>query len=199
MAHISWIRPSHRNVPHQEHPAEHHTPQDEEDMLVHRDLQRSGQLEDTPEDDGAGSPDRPTGFLKDPPTYEEVLLNSDRAPTKADLGPLSPESHSSSLIPYATEEDSDTEETQEQQEGTHEQMETGEQDTIEAPVKRGMGIHVAPKDYQPAPLRYIRAEEDGKDEENDQDDEEDLEAPYLAPKLVSSPRPAQNEGPARYQ
>ena len=57
MAHISWVRPSRRNGPHQEHPAGHHTPQDEEDALVHRDLQRSGQLEDTPEDDGAGLPD----------------------------------------------------------------------------------------------------------------------------------------------
>ena len=56
----------------------HHNPQDEEDALVHRDLQRSGQLEGTPEDDGAELPDRPTG----PPqhmkrcfiTWVELLL-----------------------------------------------------------------------------------------------------------------------------
>ena len=57
MARIGWVHPPCRNGPYQEHPAGHHTPQDEEDALVHRDLQRSGQLEDTPEDDGAGLPD----------------------------------------------------------------------------------------------------------------------------------------------
>ena len=178
MACIGWICPSHRNGPHQEHSAGHHTPHDEEDALVHCDLQRSGQLEDTPEDDGAGSPDRPAGFLRDPPTYEEALLSLGRAPTEADLSPQSPESHSSSLIPYATEEDSNPEETQEQQEGTLEQMEAEGQDTTEALVKRGMG-------------------ENSKDEENDQDEEEDLEALCLAPKLAPSSKPAQNEGPAQ--
>ena len=126
-----------------------------------------------------------------------MLLSLGRAPTEADLGPQSPESHSSSLIPYATEEDSDLEETQEQQEGTLEQMEAEEQDTTEAPVKREMGISVAPKDYQPAPPRYIRAGENSKDEENDQDEEEDLEAPCPAPKLAPSSRPAQNKGLAQ--
>ena len=87
MARISWVCRSHRDGPHQEHPAGHHTPHDEEDTLVHHDLQRSGQLEDMPEDDGAGLPDRPTGFLRDPPTYEEALLSLGRAPTEADLGP----------------------------------------------------------------------------------------------------------------
>ena len=48
---IGWIHPSCRNGPHQEHPAGHHTYCDEEDALVHRDLQRSGRLEDMPEDD----------------------------------------------------------------------------------------------------------------------------------------------------
>ena len=114
------------------------------------------------------------------------------------MGPQSPESYSSSLIPYATEEDSDPEETQEQQEGTLEQMEAGGQDTTEAPVKRGMGISAAPEEYQPAPPpppppRYIRAGENNEDEENDQD-EEDLEALCLAPKLAPCSRPAQNEG-----
>ena len=87
MAHIGWVRPSCRDGPHREHLVGHHNPQDEEDALVHHDLQRSGQLEGTPEDDGAGLPDRPTGLLRDPPTYEEVLLNLGRAPTEADLGP----------------------------------------------------------------------------------------------------------------
>ena len=197
VAHIGWICPSHRNGPHQEHPAGHHTPHDEEDTLVHHDLQRSGQLEDTPGDDGAGLPDRPAGFLRDPPTYEEALLSLGRAPIEADLGPQSPESRSSSLIPYATEEDSDPEETQQQQEGTLEQMEAEGQDTTEAPVKRGMGISMASKEYQPAPPRYIRAGENSEDEENDQDEEEDLEAPCLAPKLAPSSRPVQNEGLAQ--
>ena len=80
VARIGWVRPSRRDGPHREHPVGHHNPQDE-------DLQRSGQLEGTSEDDGAGLPDRPTGFLRDPPTYEEVLLNLGRAPTEADLGP----------------------------------------------------------------------------------------------------------------
>ena len=197
MARIGWVHPSHRNGPHQEHPAGHHTPHDEEDALVHRDLQRSGHLEDTPEDDGAGLPDRPTGFLRDPPTYKEALLSLGRAPTEADFGPPSPQSCSSSLIPYATEEDSDPEETQEQQEGTLEQMEAGGQGTTEALVKRGMGISAAPEEYQLAPPRYIRAGENSKDDENDQDEEEDLEALCLAPKLAPSSRPAHNEGPAQ--
>ena len=182
MAHISWVRPSHRNGPHQEHPVGHHNPQDKEDALVHCDLQRSGQLEGTPEDDGAELPDRPTGFLRDPPTYEEVLHSLGRAPTEADLGPQSPESCSSSLMPYDIEEDRDPDETQEQQEEILEQMEAEEQDTTEAPIKRGMGISVAPERYQPAPPRYIRAGENSEDEEDGQDEEEDLEAPYLAPK-----------------
>ena len=65
-------------------------------------------------------------------------------------------------------------------------MEAEEQDTTEAPVKRGMGISAAPEDYQPAPPRYIRAGENSEDEENGQDEEEDLEAPYLASKLAPS-------------
>ena len=122
MAHISWVHPSHRGGPHQEHPIGHHNPQDKEDALVHCDLQRSGQLEGTPEDDGTGLPDRPTGFLRDPPAYEEVLLSLGRAPTEADLGPRSPELHSSSLMPYDIGEVRDPDEIQEQQEGILQQM-----------------------------------------------------------------------------
>ena len=76
-------------------------------------------------------------------------------------------------------------------------MEAEGQDTTEAPVKKGMGISMAPEEYQPAPPRYIRAGENSKDEENDQDEEEDLEAPYLAPKLAPSSSPTQNEGLAQ--
>ena len=114
MARIGWVRPSHRDGPHREYPVGHHTPQNKEDALVHCDLQRSGQLEGTPEDDGAGLPDQPTGVLRDPPTYEEALLSLGRAPTEAELGPQSPESHSSSLMPFDIEEDRDPGETQEQ-------------------------------------------------------------------------------------
>ena len=160
---------------------------------MHHDLQRSGQLEGTSEDDGAEFPDRPIGFLRDPPTYEEALHDLGRAPTEADLGPRSPESCSSSLMPYDMEEDRDQDETQEQQEGILEQMETEEQDTTEAPIKRGMGISAAPEKYQPTPPRYIRAGEDSEDGEDGQDEEEDLEAPYLAPKPTLLSGPAQSE------
>ena len=189
---IGWVRPSRRNGPHREHLVGHPNPQEEEDALVHRDLQRSGQLEGTSEDDGAELPDRPTRFLRDPPTYEEALHDLGRAPTEADLGPRSPESRSSSLMPYDMEEDRDPDETWEWQEGTPEQMETEEQDTTEAPIKREMGISVAPEKYQPAPLRYIRAGEDSEDGEDGQD-EEDLQAPYLAPKPALLSGPAQSE------
>ena len=91
------------------------------------------------------------------------------------------------------EEDGDQDETQEQQEGILKQMETEEQDTTEAPIKRGMGISVAPEKYQPASPRYIRAGENSGDEEDGQDEEEDLEAPYLSPKPALPPGLAQNE------
>ena len=74
VAHIGWVCPSHRNGPHQEHPVGHHNPQDEEDVLVHRDLQRSGPLEDTPEDDEAELPDRPTGFLRNPQHMKRCFI-----------------------------------------------------------------------------------------------------------------------------
>ena len=95
------------------------------------------------------------------------------------------------------EEDRDPDETQEQQEGILEQMEVEEQDTTEAPIKRGMGISVAPEKYQPTPPRYIRAGENSEDEEDDQDEEEDLEAPYLAPKSALPSGPTQSEESAQ--
>ena len=193
VARIGWVRPSHRNGPHSEHLVGHHHPQTEGGALMPGDLQRSGQLGGPLEDDGAELSDQPTGFLRDPPTYEEALQDLGRAPTEADLGPRSPELCSSSLMPYDVEEDGDQDETQEQQEGILEQMETEEQDIIEAPIKRGIGIKVAPEKYQPASPRYIRAGEDSGDEEDGQDKEEDLEAPYLAPKPALFSGPAQSE------
>ena len=87
----------------------------------------------------------------------------------------------------------DPDETQEQQEGILEQMKVEGQDTTEILIKRGMGISAAPEKYQPAPPRYVRAEESSEDEEDGQDEEEDLEAPYLAPKSALSSGPAQSE------
>ena len=166
-------------------------------MLVHCDLQRSGQLEATPEGDGAELPDQPTESLRDPPTYEEALHSLGRAPTEADLGPRSPELDSSSLMPYDREEDRDPDKAQEQQEEILEQMEVEEQDSTGAPIKRGMGISVAPEKYQPAPPRYIRPGENSEDEEDGQDEEEDLEAAYLAPKPALPSGPAQSEESAQ--
>ena len=100
-------------------------------------------------------------------------------------------------MPFDIEEDRDPDETQEQQEGTLEWMEAAGQDTTEALVKRGMGISAAPKKYQPAPPRYIRAGENSEDKEDGQDEEEDLEAPYLAPKTALSSGLAQSEESAQ--
>ena len=108
----------------------------------------------------------------------------------ADLGPHSPDSCSSSLVPYEAEEDSNPEEDQNQQEVTPNQMETEELATVEAPAKKGMGIVVGPGEYQPAPPRYMRADEDSKD---DKDIDEDIEAPYLAPKQNPTPKTPQDE------
>ena len=194
VARIGWVCPSHRNGPHSEHLVGHHHPQTEEDAPMLGDLQRSGQLGGPLEDDRAEVSDQPTGFLRDPPTYEEALHDLGRAPTEADLGLQSPALLSSSLMPYDVEEDGNQDKTWEQQEGILEQMETEEQDTTEALMKRGMGVSVAPKKYQPTSPRCIRAGEDSGDEADDQDEEEDLEANYLAPKPALSSGPAQSEG-----
>ena len=88
----------------------------------------------------------------------------------ADLGPHSPDSCSSSLVPYEAEENSNPEKDQNQQEVTPDQMETEELATVEAPAKNGMGIAVGPGEYQPTPPRYVRA---NKDSEDDKDTDED--------------------------
>ena len=175
-----------RSGPHHEHPAEHHTYHDEEDTLVHRDLQRSGWLEDMPEDDRTGPLDRPTRSPNNPPTYEEALHSLGRAPTVADLGLHRPDSCSSSLVPY--DEDSNPEEDQDQLEVTPDQMETEDPATAEAPVKKGMGIAAGPGNYQPARPRYVRANGDSEDGQ-DTNEEGDIEAPYLAPKQNPVPNP----------
>ena len=122
-----------------------------------------------------------------------MLHNLGRAPTEAVLGPQSPESCSLSLMPYDVEEDRDPDKTRQQQEGILEQMEVEEQDSIGAPIKRGMGISAAPEKYQPTPPRYIRAGENSEDEEDGQDEEEGLKAPYLAPKPALLSGSAQSE------
>ena len=134
MAHIGWICPSHRSGPHQGHPAGHHAYHDEEDALVHHDLQRSGWLEDMPEDDRMGPLDRPARSPRNPPTYEEALLSLGRAPTMADLGPHRPDSCFSSLVPY--DENSNPKEDQNQLESSPNKMETEDPATAEAVKKR---------------------------------------------------------------
>ena len=95
-----------------------------------------------------------------------------RAPMVADLGPHGPDSCSSSLVPYEGNSDPV-------------QVETEDLATAEAPVKKGMGITTGPGNYQPAPPRYVRANEDSEDGQ-DTDEEGDIEAPYLAPKQTST-------------
>ena len=124
-----------------------------------------------PEDDRMGPLDRPAGSLRNPPTYEEVLLSLGRAPTVADLGPHEPDSRSSSLGPY--DEDSNPKEDQNLLELTSGQMETEE-------------------NYQPAIPRYIRADEDSEGSQ-DTDEEGYIKAPYLAPKLTPVPKPLKAE------
>ena len=69
MAHAGWIHPSQRSGPHHEHPNEHHTYHEEEDTLVHCDLQRSGWQEEMPEDNRAGSVHRSAR----PPTTPQCM------------------------------------------------------------------------------------------------------------------------------
>ena len=121
------------------------------------------------------------------PQMEGVLpLGEGRAPTVADLGPHSPGSMSSSLMPYGMGEDSCSGESQGQQDQTLEQVEAEEERNLpveEATSKLRMGLHVGPARYQPASPKYIRAEEEEEEEED-----EDVEAPYLAPGITPEPR-----------
>ena len=196
VAHIGWMHPAWQSGPYYEQPTGYCTYYSEEDTLVYRDLQRTGLQEDMPEEDGAGPVDRSARPPNNPPKYEEALHSLGRAPTVADLGPHSPDSCSSSLVPYEAEEDSNPKEDQNQQEVTPDQMETEELAMVEAPAKKGMGIAVGPGEYQPAPPRYMRADEDSEDDK-DTDEDEDIEAPYLAPKQNPTPKTPQDEQTAR--
>ena len=130
----------------------------------------------------------------DPQTDEDALpLSEGRVPTVSDLGPHSPDSISSSLIPYGMGEDSSPEENQGQQDQTQEQKETEEEGNLpmeEATSKLRMGLHVGPARYQPASPKYIRAEEE---EEEEQDG--DVEAPYLAPRDRARAKNCPQDGP----
>ena len=121
-----------------------------------------------------------------PHTLEEAIREPGRAPTMADLGPHGPVSCSSSLI-YMGDENSDPEEDQEQLMETPELMEAKGPDTAGTPAREGMGINAAPDKYQPASPRYVRADEDSKDEGVD------IKAPYLAPRLAPPCNLSQNE------
>ena len=125
----------------------------------------------------------------DPQMDEDVLhLCEGRAPTVADLRPHSPDSISSSLIPYGMGEDSSPEEDQGQQDQTPKQMEDEEEGNLpmeEATSKLRMGLHVEPAKYQPAFPKYIRAEEEEEEEEDG-----DVEAPIWPPETGPEPRTA---------
>ena len=128
----------------------------------------------------------------DPQMKKDVLtLGEGRAPTVSDLGLHSPDSISSSLMPYGLGEDSCSEESQGQQDQTLEQMEAEEEGNLpveEATSKLKMGLHVGPVRYQPASPRYIRAEEE-------EEEDEDVEAPYLAPKDNTQAKNYPEDGP----
>ena len=127
----------------------------------------------------------------DPQMEEDVLpLGEGRAPTLSDLGPHSPDSISSSLIPYGMGEDTYSEESQGQQDQTPEQMEAEEEGNLpveEATSKLRMGLHVGPARYQPASPKYIRAEEGEEDG--------DVEAPYLAHRDSTRAKNCPEDGP----
>ena len=128
----------------------------------------------------------------DPQMEEDVLtLGEGRAPTVSDLGPHSPDSMSSSHMPYGLGEDSWSEESQGQQDQTLEQMEAEEEGNLpieEATSKLKMGLHVGPARYQPVSPRYIRAEEE-------EEEDEDVEAPYLAPRDNTRAKNYPEDGP----
>ena len=126
--------------------------------------------------------------------YKEALHSLGRTPTVADLGPHRPDSCSSSLVPC--EEDSNPEKDQNQLEVTPDKMETEDPATAAAPVKKETRIAVGPGNYQPAPPRYVRADEDSEDGQ-DTDEEGDIEAAYLAPKQIPVQKPSQDEQTAQ--
>ena len=130
---------------------------------------------------------------KDRQTDEEVLHHSKgRAPTVAHLGPHSPDSISSSPIPYGMGEDSSPEEDQGQQDQAPEQMDAEEEEdppVEEATSKLRMGLHVGPAKYQPASPKYVMAEEEAEEEDGD------VEAPYLASRDRTRAKDCPEDGP----
>ena len=146
------------------------------------------------EEDRMGQENLTARHLMDPQTDEEVLHHSKgRAPTVADFGPHSPDSISSSLMPYGMGEDSSPEEDQGQQDQETEQMEAVEEEDPpmeEATSKLRMGSHVGPANYQPASPKYVRAEEEEEEEEDG-----DIEAPYLAPRDRARAKDCPEDGP----
>ena len=150
--------------------------------------------EGMPGEDRMGQENLAARHSLDPQTDEDVLhVSEGRAPTVADLGPHSPDSISSSLIPCGMGEDSSPEENQGQQDQTPEQMEAVEEGNLpveEATSKLRMGLHVGPAKYQPASPKYIRAEEEEEEEEDG-----DVEAPYLAPRDRARGKDCPEDGP----
>ena len=85
------------------------------------------------------------------------------------------------------DKDSDPEEDQEHLMEAPELMKTKGSAIVGTPAREGMGINVAPDNHQPASPRYVRTDEDSKEEEVD------IEAPYLAPRPTLSLNLSQNE------
>ena len=111
--------------------------------------------------------DKKTWLLGSPWAFKQMKRYSitvkEGPPQVADLGPHSPDSISSSLVPYGMGEDSSPEEDQVQQDQAPEQMEAEEEEDApmeEATSKLRMGLHVGPAKYQPASPKYVRAEEE---------------------------------------
>ena len=144
-------------------------------------------------EDRMGQEDLAARHPMDLQTDEEVLHhNRGRAPTVADLGPHSPDSISTSLIPYGMGEDSSPEEDQGQQDQAPEQMDAEEEEDPpmeEATSKLRMGLHVGPAKYQPASPKYVRAEEEEEEEDGD------VEAPYLPPRDRAGAKDCPEDGP----
>ena len=142
------------------------------------------------EEDRMGQEDLAARHPMDLQTDEEVLHHSEgRDPTVADLGPHSPDSISSSLVPYRMGEDSSPEEDQVQQDQAPEQMEAEEEEdppVEEATSKLRMGLYVRPAKYQPASPKYVRAAEE---------EDDDVEAPYLAPRNRARAKDYPEDGP----
>ena len=184
-ARVGWMHPSRRNDTFLGCPTN-------TDYQPYRNHQRSvlPPPEGMHEDDRMGQEDLASRHPMDLQTDEDVLhLSKGRAPTVADLRPHSPDSISSSLMPYGMGEDSSPEEDQVQQDQAPEQMEAEEEEDPpmeEATSKLRMGLHVGPAKYQPASPKYVRAEEE---------EDDDVEAPCLAPRDRAGTKVYPEDGP----